>query len=140
MKDCFEQLRLQLPQSASNKSSKWETLARGVCGLTVDEDGVADMALAIEYIHSLESQNRAAAVESARMREQMQQMDMQLKELTARMNAQSGSYPPPPSTLSSFNGGHYGNGVSINEEPSRTLPPILNGGAMQGVQYSDAGR
>lgn len=78
-----------------------------------------------------------------RQREQMHQMDQQIKELTARLNAggQAGFTSPPPSAMNfATNGGtHYTNGIDSNSE-NRTLPPMLNGGAMQGVQYGENGR
>jgi len=68
----------------------------------------------------------------------MQQMEMQLKEMSARMNA--ANYPQPPNAMPTnaiaYNSSRYSNG----DEPSRTLPPIMNGGAMQGIQYGESGR
>jgi len=90
---------------------------------------------AIDYINSLESQNKSTRIELERQRDQMHQMEMQLKELSARVNG--GSFQPPPNSISQYNGG-YTNGV--DSEASRTLPPIMNGGAMQGVQYGENGR
>lgn len=72
----------------------------------------------------------------------MHQMDQQIKELTARLNAGGqGGFTSPTSSLgfASNNGQHYTNGID-NSNDNRTLPPIMNGGAMQGVQYGENGR
>lgn len=63
----------------------------------------------------------------------MRQLELQIKELTARIGAGNFSHQPPPNAASQFNGAAYTNGV--DSDASRTLPPIMNGGAMQGVQY-----
>lgn len=123
MKDCFEQLRAKLPANQNNKSSKWETLAR-----------------AIDYIAQLEGQNKSNRIELERQRDQMRQMEMQIKELTARVNGSNFSHPPPPppNSITPFSNGPYTNGTE--SDASRTLPPIMNGNAMQGVQYGENGR
>lgn len=71
----------------------------------------------------------------------MHQMDQQIKELTARLSAggQGGFTSPPPSMNFGSNGTHYTNGIDTSND-NRTLPPIMNGGAMQGVQYGENGR
>lgn len=71
----------------------------------------------------------------------MHQMDQQIKELTARLNAggQGGFTSPPAISFGSSNGQHYTNGMD-GSNGDRTLPPIMNGGAMQGVQYGENGR
>lgn len=139
MKDCFEQLRAKLPANQNNKSSKWETLARGESTAKPTRKGRANtVSSAIDYITQLESQNKSTQIELARQRDQMRQMELQLKELTSRMNGSSFSHPSPPNSIPQFNGGVYTNGA--NTEDSRTLPPIINGGAMQGVQYGENGR
>lgn len=71
----------------------------------------------------------------------MHQMDQQIKELTARLNAggQGGYTSPPAISFGNNNGQHYTNGIDSSND-NRTLPPIMNGGAMQGVQYGENGR
>jgi len=135
MKDCFEQLRNKLPVAQTNKSSKWETLARGKQIVPLVRQQALIICTAIDYINSLEGQNKSTRLELDRQRDQMHQMEMQLKELSARVNG--GSFPPPSNSISQYNSG-YGNGV--DSDASRTLPPIMNGGAMQGVTYGENGR
>lgn len=139
MKDCFEQLRSKLPAGQTNKSSKWETLARGEPNSSASRMSRTDIVVsAIDYISQLEGQNKSTQMELARQRDQMHQMELQMKELSSRMNGGSFSHPPPPNSIPQYNGGVYTNGG--NTEDSRTLPPIMNGGAMQGVQYGENGR
>lgn len=101
-----------------------------------------DNSIAIDYINSLETQTKQSRVELERQRDQMHQMDQQIKELTARLNATGpGGFtsPPPAISYGNNNGPHYSNGTD-NSNDNRTLPPIMNGGAMQGVQYGESGR
>ena len=53
-----------------------------------------------------------------------------------------GPYDAPPNMMPQSNqfSGHYNNGVGNAADPPRTLPPLMNGIAMQGVQYSDERR
>lgn len=100
---------------------------------------MANASSAIDYISQLEAQNKTTRVELDRQRDQMHQMEMQIKELTARVGGGNFSHPAPPSSIPSFNGGsQYANGVE--SDASRTLPPIMNGTAMQGVQYGENSR
>ena len=135
MKDCFEQLRNKLPAGQQNKSSKWETLARGTTASSSSLP-ILTMSAAIDYISQLEGQNKSTRIELDRQRDQMHQMEMQLKELSARMNG-SGNFPLPPSSVN-YSSQTYTNGH--DSDSSRTLPPIMNGGGMEGVQYDRNGR
>jgi hypothetical protein len=100
---------------------------------------------AIEYIMSLEAQNGKYQRDTDRLTQQLAEMDMRMKEMTAqlqRLQQQqgSGSYDtPPPNGIPSMFGNH-GNQYSNGQEPPRTLPPLMNGAAMQGVQYADERR
>lgn len=72
----------------------------------------------------------------------MHQMDQQIKELTARLNSSGQpAFTSPPTSIGYNSNGtsHYTNGIDSNND-NRTLPPIINGGAMQGVQYGENGR
>lgn len=73
-------------------------------------------------------------MEQERTRDQMQQMEMQIKELQNRLG---GNFSAPPNSIP-YNGQTYTNGHE--SEASRTLPPINGHSAMQGVQYGENGR
>ncbi|KIX01369.1 uncharacterized protein Z518_09094 [Rhinocladiella mackenziei CBS 650.93] len=129
MKDCFEQLRTRLPASQNNKSSKWETLSR-----------------AIDYISQLENQNKAQRVEFESQRLKMAELEAKLHEMSQQMRAlqqPQGSFPPPPTAMPQSPlgyGSHFNNHIDGPTEPARTLPPIMNSGSMQGIQYSSEDR
>ncbi|KAJ5818876.1 hypothetical protein N7474_004467 [Penicillium riverlandense] len=136
MKDCFEALRMRLPQGHNNKSSKWETLTR-----------------AIEYINGLEkAANQAQQMVNQAQRE-ISSLRTENEELRAQLN-QNG--PSRPSSIFEhhqmattptngqahppvFSG--FGNGSGVQDQP-RTLPPLMNGSVapMQGIQYTDERR
>lgn len=141
MKDCFEQLRTKLPTAQNNKSSKWETLARGKFKVSKSQAWkLTKHAKAIEYINQLEGQNKQSRIEMERQRNQMHDMEIQLKEMSQRLGHQPQYSQAPnamPSNQLNYGGSHYTNGIDGTNEPSRTLPPIMNGGAMQGVQYDE---
>jgi uncharacterized coiled-coil protein SlyX len=141
MKDCFEQLRTRLPTSQNNKSSKWETLARGMSPSTSEAILKLTFDVAIDYITSLETQVKQQRMDSDKQRHQLQDMEHKMQQMNEQLQRlqNQGSYPPPPNVMPqspSNYSSHYSNGIDGASEPARTLPPLMNG-AMQGVQYSD---
>lgn len=129
MKDCFEMLRMRLPQSQNNKSSKWETLTR-----------------AIDYISSLEKQVSTSRRENNDLQREVQELRAQLNSQQVNGQSRQQNMFDPHSMASSSNGSPttsyptYASGMAV-EQP-RTLPPLINGSvaAMQGVQYTEERR
>ena len=135
MKGCFEQLRLRLPANSSNKSSKWETLSRGEPQTHLHSSNQLTVLAAIDYITSLEEQNRRYKGDIDRLTVQQRDADGRIMEMQKQLQRMqgAGSYQSPPNEINSvYASGGYGNGA----DPPRTLPPLMNG-AMQGVQYDD---
>ncbi len=88
----------------------------------------------------LENQNGKYRSDIDKLNQQHQEMDMRMKEMMAQLQKiqQGGanSYnEAPPNVISPMFANHnkFGNGT----EPPRTLQPLMNGVAMQGVQYGD---
>ncbi|KAK5195427.1 hypothetical protein LTR99_001949 [Exophiala xenobiotica] len=129
MKDCFEQLRTRLPTSQNNKSSKWETLSR-----------------AIDYITQLEDQNKQARVDYESQRLKLAELENKMHEMSQQMRSMQqpqSSFPPPPNVMPQSPLGyssHFKHHVDGSSEPTRTLPPIMGGNSMQGIQYSEERR
>ncbi|OKL58674.1 hypothetical protein UA08_06029 [Talaromyces atroroseus] len=132
MKDCFEMLRMRLPQSQNNKSSKWETLTR-----------------AIDYITSLEKQLTTSRRENNDLQREVQELRAQLggQQVNGKSRQQNMYDPHPMASSSQSNGSPqsttyptYASGMAV-EQP-RTLPPLINGSvaAMQGIQYTEERR
>lgn len=143
MKDCFEQLRAKLPANQNNKSSKWETLARGA-SRPGEMTNALTVVAAIDYINGLEQQIKTQRLDSDKQRHQIHDLELQMKEMSQQLQRMqhANSYPTPAKSLPQSPLGYgqpYTNGIDKSNDVPRTLPPIMNG-AMQGVQYSSDDR
>lgn len=103
----------------------------------------ANISSAIEYIDSLKNQLYKNEKAIKEQNQHIDQLEAHIKDLSQQVHRgqQPSSYQTPPSAVSHSQSPlgfttHYGNG-DTGAEPPRTLPPLTNGNAMQGVQYAD---
>ncbi|KAJ5900062.1 hypothetical protein N7495_004806 [Penicillium taxi] len=124
MKDCFESLRMRLPSSQNNKSSKWETLTR-----------------AIDYITSLEKSLGQVRREASLLRTENDELRAQLNQGPSRPTS---IFEHHSMSATPTNGQNQFSGFSsgpVSQDQPRTLPPLMNGSvAMQGIQYTNEQR
>lgn len=98
---------------------------------------------AIDYISQLENQNKQHRVEFESQRMKMAELEAKMHEMSQQMrNVQQsqGSFPPPPNVMPQSPLGYassFNTRIDGSNEPTRTLPPLMNSSSMQGIQYDD---
>lgn len=151
MKDLFEELNKSVPQGAGAKASKWEILTKGMLSYSVEVQLHTNsflFFLAIEYIRSIQHQERQLQVEVQRLqhdatyaREAHKENEMLKTEVQVMHQTLRRLDPNAPHVY-----GHYTSQLNqtqphTNGSSGMSLPPLNNNhssssaGTMQGVEY-----